>query len=257
MSEIILQRSLSASSLRKHAAAAVRVLPSGLASPSIGEKRRIHFNEQVKQCIALEMKGDDDEEPDSYAIHDYDDSDSDNGAVMMSSTNSKRKLPLMSSRRAASQASVSGDSKTIAILPSTTLKYREYNLESPETAMEHGNGFWNRCKLSPFPQGTLRPLSQIFPEDGFEEDDAHIDQQPPSAFANRKDSMAVTREQFQTLHTSRSSSSLNGDPPGTRLCMFMSTEEDEDEGVSESLFEKVVDTINAARDIAYIMWIVG
>jgi hypothetical protein len=35
--------------------------------------------------------------------------------------------------------------------------------------------------------------------------------------------------------------------------MFISHEEDEDEVVLESLFEKVVDTINAAKDIAYII----
>jgi hypothetical protein len=250
MSEIILRRSLSASLLLKQAAVAVRVLSSGLASPGIGEKKRIHFNEQVEQCIALEMKGDDDEEPDSYVVHDSDDSDSDGGAVMMGRTNSKRKLSLMPSRRATPQASFSGDNKTIAMLPSTTLKYGE----SPETATEHGSDFSNSCKLSPSPpQGTPRPSSPILLGDDFEEDDAHADRQPPSAFANRKDSIPVTQEQFQNLHTSRSVLSLNGDPPGTPLCMFMPYEEDEDEVVSESLFEKVVDTINAARDIAYVI----
>ena len=254
MSEIILQRSLSASSLLKQAVVAVRVLSSGLASPDIGEKKRIHFNEQVEQCISLETKGNDDEEPDSYAIHDYDDSDLDDGAAMMTQTNSKRKLPLMSSRRATPQASFSGDSKTIAMLPSTTLKYGE----SSETAMEHDSGFWNSCKLSPSPlQGTPRPSSPILLRDDFEEDNAHIDRQPPSAFANRKDTMAVTKGQFQDLHTSRSFSSLNGDPPRTPLCMFMPYEEDEDEVVSERLFEKAVDMINAAKDIAYVIRNVG
>jgi hypothetical protein len=249
MSEIILQRSLSASSLLKQAVVAVRVLSSGLASPDIGEEKHIHFNEQVEQCISLETKGDD-EEPDSCAIHDYDDSDLDDGAAMMTQTNSKRKLPLMSSRRATPQASFSGDSKTIAMLPSTTLKYRE----SPETAMEHDSGFWNSCKLSPSPlQGTSRPPSPILLRDDFEEDNAHIDRQPPSAFANRKDTVAVTNEQFQDSHTSRSFSSLNGDPPRTPLCMFMPYEEGEDEVVSEGLFEKAVDMINAAKDIAYVI----
>src|ERR1700712_2430501 len=88
MSEIMLQRSLSASSLLKQAAAAVQaqqcerpgigratsdyvsfafstrrpsrentsllssISSSGLASPGTGEKKHIHFNEQVEQCIA-------------------------------------------------------------------------------------------------------------------------------------------------------------------------------------------------------------
>lgn len=122
MSEIMLQRSLSSSSLLKQAAAAVQaqqsdggldrpeigratsdyvsfrfssrrmsrentsrlssVSSSSLASPGTGEKKHIHFNEQVEQCIALEMKGDDDDDADTYAIHNYD-SDSDDGGIMM------------------------------------------------------------------------------------------------------------------------------------------------------------------------------
>jgi hypothetical protein len=67
-----------------------------------------------------------------------------------------------------------------------------------------------------------------------------MDWQPPSTFANRKDSMAATQEQFQDLHIPRSS-----------LAPFM-LYVDEDETVSDSLFEKVIDTVNAAKDIAYI-----
>jgi hypothetical protein len=62
--------------------------PSGLRSPESGEKH-IHFHEQVEQFIALEMEGDDDEELD-YALHDYGDSDSDDGGIMIQST----RLPL-------------------------------------------------------------------------------------------------------------------------------------------------------------------
>jgi hypothetical protein len=189
MLQIIFQRSLSTSSLLKQTAA-VRVLSSGLASPGIGEEKRIHFNEQVEQRIVLEMKGDDDDEShetDSNDSHDYDNSDSDDGVVMMARTKSKQKLPPMSSRRATPQASHSSDSKTIAMLPTTTLKYGEYALESPETAIEHGNYFWNGCKPSPSPRpGTLRPSkpsSHILLGDDLYEDDADVDQQPPGAIA--------------------------------------------------------------------------
>jgi hypothetical protein len=258
MSEIIPRRSLSALSLLKQTAVPVRTLSSELASPNIEEKKRVHFNERVGQCIALEMKGDDDEEADSYAVHDSDDGDSDDGAVIMKRAKSKWKLPLMSSKRATPQASFGSDSKTIAMLPSTTLKYGEYNPESLETAIEHGSGFWNCSVLSLSPiQETLRPSIQILLRNDFEEVDAHMDRQLPSSLANRKDSMAVAQEQFQNLHTSRSFSSLNGDPQGTHLCMLMSHKKDEDEAASESLFEKVVNMINAVKDIAHIIWNVG
>ena len=305
MSEIMLQRTLSSSSLLKQAAAAVQaqqsenggidrpgigritsdyvsyafasgrisrehasqlssLTSSGLASPGTGEKKHIHFNEQVEQCIALEMKGDDDEEPEAYAVHDYDDSDSDDGGIMMKRSSSNRKLPPMHSRTSTPRQSFSAESKTIAMLPSTTLKYREDTPEPPETAMKHSNGFWNGSKLSPSPsQETLRPSkpsTRMLLGEEDEEDDADIDWQPPSAFTNRKDSMAVVQERFTNLHTSGSSSSLTGEPSGMRRTpsgMFMPYEEDEDDVVSEGLFGKVVDTVNTAKDIAHVIWNVG
>ncbi|PMD41513.1 hypothetical protein L207DRAFT_328160 [Hyaloscypha variabilis F] len=274
MSEIMLQRSLSSSSLLKQAAAAVQaqqsetytgigrplmgratsdyayplssrrlsrentsilssISSSGLQSP--GEKKHIHFNEQVEQCIALEMKGDDDDEAEAYAVHDYDDSDSDDGAIMMKRSNSKRKLPPLHRKRTTPRQSFSTESKTIAMLPSTTLKYRADTPEPPETAMKHSNGFWNGSKLSPSPsQETLRPSkpsTRMLLGDDDEDDD--MDWQPPSAFNNRKDSVSVTQERFQSLQTSGSSSSLTGEPSGMRRTpsgMFMPYEEDEDDG---------------------------
>ncbi|KAG4427491.1 hypothetical protein IFR05_017026 [Cadophora sp. M221] len=301
VSEIMLQRSLSSSSLLKQAAAAVQaqqyengglmrpsigrrtsdyaypfssrrlsrentsmlssISSSGLASPGTGEKKHIHFNEQVEQCIALDMKGDDDEEPDSYAIHDYD-SDSDDGAIMMKRSNSKRRLPPLHSKRTTPRQSFTAESKTIAMLPSTTLKYRADTPEPPETAMKHSNGIWNGTKLSPSPsQETLRPSkpsTRLLLGDDEEDDD--MDWQPTSAFANRKDSVSVTQERFQSLQTSGSSSSLTGEPSGMRRTpsgMFMPYEEDEDDVVSEGLFGKVVDTVNTAKDIAHVIWNVG
>ncbi|KAL3421212.1 hex2 protein [Phlyctema vagabunda] len=305
MSEIMLQRSLSASSLLKQAAAAVQaqqnagegdfarpsisratsdyvtfpfssrrlsrentstlssINSSGLVTPGTGEKKHIHFNEQVEQCIALEMKGDD-EDVDAYAVQDYDDSDSDDGGIMMKRTTSKHKLPPIASKKPANKATSNVDSKTIAMLPSTTLKYREDTPEPQETAMKHSNGYWNGTKLSPSPsQETLRPSkpsSRMLLADDEEDDDADMDWQPPSAFANRKDSMAVSQDRMHHLQSSGSSSSLNGEPSGMRRTpsgMFMPYEEDEDDVVSEGLFGKVVDTVNTAKDIAHVIWNVG
>ena len=301
MSEIMLQRSLSSSSLLKQAAAAVQaqqsenggisrpllgratseyaypfssrrlsqentsmlssINSSGLASPGSGEKKHIHFNEQVEQCIALEMKGEDDDEHE-YAIQNYDDSDSDDGAIMMKRSNSKRKLPPLHSKKTTPRQSFNTESKTIAMLPSTTLKYRADTPEPPESAMKHSSAFWSGSKLSPSPsQETLRPSKpssrMLLGED---EDDEDVDWQPTSAFTNRKDSVSVTQDRFQGLHTSGSSSSLTSEPAGMRRTpsgMFMPYEEDEDDVVSEGLFGKVVDTVNTAKDIAHVIWNVG
>jgi hypothetical protein len=96
MLEIILPRSFLALLLLKQTSVAIRVLSLGLALPNIGEKKRIHFNEQVKQCIALEIKGDNNKEPNG----DSNNSDLDDGVVIIVRTNTKWKLPLMSYRRA-------------------------------------------------------------------------------------------------------------------------------------------------------------
>lgn len=297
MSEIMLQRSLSASSLLKQAAAAVQaqqagsdrplmgrassdyvafpfssrrmskeqssVLPSifssGITSPGF-EKKHIHFNEQVEQCIALDMKGDDEDEVEMYAI-DSDDSDSDDGAIMMKRSKSKRKLPPIGSKKTtARNNSSSAESKTIAMLPSTTLKYREDTPEPPETAMKHSNSFW---KLSPSPsQETLRP-SQA-PRGGFlladdDDDDDDLSWQPPNSFGSRRDSVSIAQDRMNGLQISGSSSEETH-PSGMRRTpsgMFMPYEEDEDDVVSEGLFGKVVDTVNTAKDIAHVIWNVG
>lgn len=209
------------------------------------------------------MKGEEDDEPDSYAVNDDYDSDSDDGAIMMKRSNSKRKLPMMK-KAPTPRNSFSSDSKTIAMLPSTTLKYREDTPEPQETAMKHSNGFWGSGKLSPSPsQETLRPSkpsTRILLSDEDEDDEVDMDWQPTSAFANRKDSVSVTQDRIGGLHTSGSSSSLNAEPSGMRRTpsgMFMPYEEDEDDVVSEGLFGKVVDTVNTAKDIAHVIWNVG
>lgn len=199
MSEIMLQRSLSASSLIKQAAAAVQaqqkdsgsrrmarprlerattdyitfpfssrqystgppsMLPStsssGIVSPS-AERKHIHFNEQVEQCIAVDAKGDDEDDNGNAmpARFNYD-SDSDDGAIMMKRTASKHRMQPHRRNSYNSQA----ESKTIAMLPSTTLKYREDTPDplgsgSTGSAMKHS---YRSPILSPSSsQETLRP----------------------------------------------------------------------------------------------------
>ena len=123
---------------------------SRLVYPNTREENHIRFDEQVKQCIALKMKGDGDEEPDSYPIHDYDNSDSNDKAVMIEKSNFEWGLPLILSRKSTPRTSLSVDSMIIAMLQSTsltTLKYREDTLQPPETTLKHNNCFWDSGKL--------------------------------------------------------------------------------------------------------------
>jgi hypothetical protein len=240
------------------------VLPSGSKPPDAGKEKHIHFNEQVEQCIALEMIGDEDEELTSSAVHDFDDSESDDGAIMMKSINPKSNLPLISRRKATLWASSNSDCKTIAVLPSTTLNPREGTLDPLETAARYNNGSWNRGKLSSSLSqaalGLLKSSAWILHGDSMKDGDADIDWQSLHAVASCKDSMAVTQERLQNLHSSGSSSSLNGDPPGMRRTpsgMFMPYDEGDDDMASEGLFGIVVDAVNTAKDMAYVVWNVG
>ena len=128
---------------------------SSLASPSV-ERKHIHFNEQVEQCIAVEVKGDDDDDVE----HDWygRDSDSEDG-FMMKRTRTKRRKPI---KRRGTKKSPKADGKIIAMLPSTTLKYREDTPGPQETAMKHSTGNLRNAILSPSPSDeTLRQVPRM------------------------------------------------------------------------------------------------
>ncbi|KAK0730497.1 hypothetical protein B0H67DRAFT_638994 [Lasiosphaeris hirsuta] len=294
MSEIMLQRSLSASSLVKQAAAAVQAqqkeglkrigrrpgleraatdyitfpfssrrishdntslfpsaVSSGFVSPGGGERKHIHFNEQVAQCIAVDIKGDDeDEEADPFAF----DSDSDDGAIMMKRTKIKKRRPTL---RKPKSHSYSGESKTIAMLPSTTLKYREDTPEPTETAMKHSTTYRSPIMSPSSSQETLRPskksgklfISSDDEDDNEDTEDVNAAWPPPKL-----------GEGGSGLQRSASSNSLATEPAGMRRTesgMFMPLEEGDASSTSEGLFGRVIDTVNTARDIAHVIWNVG
>ncbi|KAH7359020.1 protein phosphatase type 1 complex subunit Hex2/Reg1 [Plectosphaerella cucumerina] len=289
MSEVMLQRSLSASSLVKTAAAAVQAQEkeggrkilrpalsraatdyvtfpfssrrlsresfslgassstSGAISPNV-EKRHIHFNEQVEQCIALDVKGEEDEE--EIEADPLDDSDSSDGAIMMKRTKPKKRLPLK--RKKSKHAAAAAESKTIAMLPSTTLKYREDTPEPTETAMKHSV---RSPLVSPSSsQETLRP-SRASGRFFFEDEDEEAEE----AMLSPRPGLQSPDDTGFGLQRSASTNSLNAEPAGMRRTssgMFMPYEEGES-STSDGIFGRVVDTVNTARDIAHVIWNVG
>jgi hypothetical protein len=304
MSEIMLQKSISSSSLVKQAAASVqaqqhvaescshRIMPghpnilarsnsdyvvmgfsratsrlntsaltsitsSGIQSPTT-ERKHIHFNEQVEQCIAVDIKDGEEDDDDEYNHMMNDDSDSsDEGLVMMK--RSSRLRPIHRNRRTTG-FNVNSESKTIAMLPSTTLKYREETPE-PESATHHNvMAFWS-SKLSSSPsQETLRPSKSppnaLLVED---DEDADMSWNPSGAFSTYGDGISSTHDDGSNSSGSTGTDEdeehrgLRRTPSG----MFMPYEEDEDEAIAAGLFGKVVDTVNTAKDIAHVIWNVG
>lgn len=292
VSEIMLSRSLSTSSLVQQAAAAVQAQQndrrpklaratsdfvtypfpstagsdestnafpssssSGLQTPGIsGERKHIHWNDKVEQCIAVDIKeGDDDDAEEDYSAIQDDDSSSDDGLIMMKTT-SKIKLR---SRSGTPRNSFSSESKTIAMLPSTTL--RGDTPEPPEKGSSTSHSIWGSGRLlSPSPsQETLRPAkpSRNFLLDD-EDEDADIAWEPSGAFSGRRDNVYTSRDRLSGLGADEEGPSHEGlrrTPSG----MFMPIEEDEDDVVAAGLFGKAVDTVNTFKDIAHVIWNVG
>ncbi|KAH6845220.1 hypothetical protein B0I37DRAFT_179383 [Chaetomium sp. MPI-CAGE-AT-0009] len=306
MSEIMLQRSLSTSSLVKQAAAAVQaqqkggmkrigrrpgierantdyitfpfssrglshdgtsLFPStrssGVVSPS-GGKKHIHFDERVSQCIAVDIKGDDEDDDLDVGRYQYD-SDSDD-AVMMKPTQSKKRRPILRKTKSHNNGC---ESKTIAMLPSTTLKYREDTPDPTDTAMKHStSGSLRSPILSPSSsQETLRPAKKsgklFFAGDEDDEDDDDEDDEEvekinirPGTFSSLQCSEGVSG-----LRRSISTASLSAEPIGMRRTpsgMFMPTEAPvSGPPPDDGIIGRIINTVNTARDIAHVIWNVG
>lgn len=282
MSELMLQHSLSSASLLKQATAAVQAqetrrpraraqddyiaMPfpskhlsvssastiestdsSGMASPCT-ERKHIHFNEQVEQCIAIEVKGEDEEEMDGDRYgSDSDDSD----GVVMKRVKSKKRP----SKRKTPRKSAMAKDKIIAKLPSTKLKYQD-TTGSPDSAMKHSRS----PVLSPSSsQETLRPTRQanrFYFDEADDDDDADELAMGGSSFSR---SGWRSPPGSGSLRGSPSSSSVQDENGGLRRTPSgMLMPHDEGEAVQgDGLIGRVIDTVNTARDIAHVIWNVG
>ena len=298
MSEVMLQRSLSSSSLLKQATAAVQAQQkdgnirlarpnlhraattdyvafpfssrrrsdgntsstlstssSGIETPA-AERKHIHFDEQVQQCIAVDVKGDEDEADElEHARWAFDDSDSDDGAIMMKRTRST-KNPIM---RRKTQSNPNTESKTIAMLPSTTLKYRVDSPEPNDTAMKHSSSHRGSLLSHSASQETLRPSrpsgSLHYDED--DEDALVLDDDLTTPFSSPVDPTPQPRQ--KTPQGSISQGGSAAETEGLRRTdsgMLMPVEESGPQ-TQPGLVGRVVETVNTARDIVHVIWNVG
>jgi hypothetical protein len=205
------------------------MLPSSASTgiPSLGvERKHIHFNYKVEQCIAVEVKGDDDDDDSDSST----DANSDDGIM----------IKLDRPREPAKEGnSLLSDRKMIAMLPSTTLKDREHILKVPGTATHHTSSVLHSHPVSPSsPQETARLPKALgrFSEDLM---DANTD----SAWYSSGSFEEHDPRRFT------STDSLTAEPAG----MFMPCEE----AVTSSnrgVFCRIIDTVNTARDMAYVIW---
>ncbi|PNP78049.1 hypothetical protein FNYG_08775 [Fusarium nygamai] len=273
MSEEILQRSLSTASISKQARAAGKMqetgdlsLPislgqldsanssvtlvtesSGTITPD-GERKRTHFNEQVEQCIAVEVEGihNDDNEPGTGRYGD--DSDPDDGVMVK--CRKTRTWPLFE-RDTPESRLVEG--KTIAMLPSTTIKSWEDYPGQVGTASKHSRGpamlSSSEDNHGPDKQTQLFVVEE---RDQDSLDDVRLspcESWPPSPAENTTSG----------LPSWLSSKSLCEEPVGMRITpsgMLMPYEEEEIPS-ADGILGRIIDTVNTARDIAHVIWTVG
>jgi len=233
---------------------------SGLQTPAEGEKKHIRFDDKVEQCIAVDIKDgdydDDYQDEDSWDANRDSDDSSDDGVVMMKK--SKKRRPV--SRRRPRSSFTGGESKTIAKLPSTTLKYRTDSPDVTEASPPQSHsvgGIWRGTKLSPSPsQETLRPSH---PSNNFlldeEDDEADISWEPSGAFADGSGGLPISYD-VQGISKQDETSSPGGlrrTPSG----IFIQTGDDDDEIGTPGLLGKVENAVNTAKDIAHVIWNVG
>ena len=226
---------------------------SGIQTPCT--KRHIHFNDKVEQCIAINEEADD-ASMNYNAIRD--DSDTSDDDMLVMKPVKKPTKAKVNSNSNSPRGSFSNDSKTIAMLPSTTLNYRGDTPEPGEQDTRQKHGGWTLgTQLAPSAsQQTLRPSmpSTNFLLDDEDDDAADINWQPSSSSSRRSNMYPQSQLKLNEYdeHDDIESRGMRRTPSG----MFMPCDEEEDY-INAGLFGKVVDTVNTAKDIAHVIWNVG
>lgn len=315
-SESILQRSLSTHTLLKHAGAIVEAqearkkrkraplersasefavplagngvgssnLPTNTTSPGVfspSGRRRIHFNNEVSQCIAVEAKGCE-ERGDHNDFQLDDDEPSEDGLVTMKKFPSRTPIGHRSSMRGHSP---NGSSKTIAPLPSTTLN-RE---PEPRPPTNHYT-FWSAASnlssnlssnnSSNFSSSLSSPSPVYSPNatsssSNFSSAPHSGSSTPPSSQTPGPDDNFLLNDDDDDDNDHNDHSNFNfnfnWNIPQTSLvpprggAWFVNPNDDmeEEDGLNfptpadSGLLDRVADTVNTARDIAHVIWNVG
>lgn len=212
-------------------------------------QRHIHFNNKVEQCIAI---NDGDRERRNYGKVICDDSDSEDDVLMMKPVANQARQRKPSTPR----NSFSNESKIIAMLPSTTLKYRGDTPDPAKQQEKQKDGLWGkgfRIPQSPS-QETITPSS---PSSNFlvddEEEELNTSWQP---CAGRRDSTLLHRTNSYKSYAEEEDLEVRNGLRRTPSGMFMPYDEDDDQNTT-GLLGKVIDTVNTAKDIAHVIWNVG
>ena len=214
---------------------ATNISSPGAGSP--GEKRHIHFNKEVLQCIAVEAK---DEEEEEWLEFGGESSWDDSFIVK----------PTSPSGGSAPRGNSNSENKTIAPLPSTTLKYRG---DTPEPQPSSIISRWSWAKYLPGHRlyssslgETLRRARQFPNAYGGDRIAPDNNWDSPEDMDDGANSWFVDPEEGDEAAQNFYLASLgflpqaDGQPSNTDI-----------------LFDRMTDTVNTAKDIAHVIWNVG
>lgn len=209
---------------------------SNTASPN--EKRHIHFNNEVVQCIAVEAKDEDERDEYSSTATLEDDLPLDDVSARQISPNAS------AGNSSLARNSFSHENKTIAPLPSTTLKSRGDAPEPPPGLMER----WFGTRSTPLPSfvssmGSRRPPE---PSANFLLDDEDFDDGLDFSWQS-KSRYFIGFEDDEELEADQNHRTFSG----------ALASGDYGESSNAGIFDRVTDTVNTAKDIAHVIWNVG
>ncbi|KAF2146498.1 uncharacterized protein K452DRAFT_219146 [Aplosporella prunicola CBS 121167] len=252
MSEVMLQRSISSSSLLKQAAAAVQAQQED-STPTVQLQTRPHYPRAASSIMSIPSKSTSREATDYFtsrstsgistpgtgekkhirfdekveqciAIDNKDDNDYENTWALNDDSDSDsddcleiKAKPSRRISRSSSKNNSGPENKTIAKLPDTTLKYRTESPDVTDQTPAHSLGLWRSSALSPSSsQETLRPSRPssnfLLGEDDDSDDEADMNWEP--SFAGRRDSVAVTRAHQLSDHNDGSGSAADSEAAG-------------------------------------------
>lgn len=293
MSEVMLQKSISASSLVKQAAAAVQA-ERDLSRPRLRDDRPIFgraasdfvtsaypsqtisrdtvdtFSSSVTSGLHTPDHGEKrhirfaEKVEQCIAIDGKGNDDDDEPAYQNNdsdSDDSDEGVLMMSSKTNRKKPISRSNSKTdlsektlIVNLEPTTLKYRTDSPDVPELPSHSvGPSFWRRGNISPSP--SQETLRPAHPSRNFLLEDDDDDENDLSW----EPSGAFADQRGSDREEEEDDESHSGGLSGMRRTasgMLMPYEEG-DEAQNSGLFGKVVDTVNTAKDIAHVIWNVG
>jgi hypothetical protein len=261
MSKMMLQRPLSASSLLREAVAALNdpntekakpfsanaqnsfnlglpsidstalelTTSSGLISANNDKTLNVHFDERVEQFIALEST-----DGEAYPL-DNNDSDPEDGWLMMKRSNSQKKWPLLSNR-SKSKAKFDDKGKTITILPSIRIKDEEDNSRNSEIP----HSYFNSTDVGLSPSDSLITIRASYPSTKLFLGDDTKPSQSSSSRSLEEDVEGSAVDQSQTSPNPEGHYLM---VPRTVSEMLMSSGEDNDDQESLDRIESILGRI--------------